>query len=278
MTGKTEFVVKKITERKDFCEIRHFLYKNSNKMNKNAKKILTKQTFFFTIKTSRDDFTVNLFTINKNPNKKRKKMKAIPVPSQRRLVLLNRLLSDYQEKTITSQKIETLAGFSAALIRRDISLLGVKCGASNGYKVNELKLALEDFFSFSQKESRCCIVGLGRMGQILLDNTELENSPYKLVAGFDSNVNRTEILHSIFPLHPTTMLENVIQQENISYAILTVHKKEAQDMATRLTSCGIRGIVNYTPCILSVPQTVKVENVNFLTALEILNAECNSSA
>ena len=35
-------------------------------------------------------------------------MKAIPGPSKRRLVLLERLLSGYSKKTITSQEIETL--------------------------------------------------------------------------------------------------------------------------------------------------------------------------
>ena len=64
---------------------------------------------------------------------------SIPENTKRRLVLLNRLLSTFEGKTITSQKIEELAGWSAAVVRRDISLLGIICGASNGYKVDELK-------------------------------------------------------------------------------------------------------------------------------------------
>jgi redox-sensing transcriptional repressor len=109
------------------------------------------------------------------------------------------------------------------------------------------------------------------MGQALLDNTELETTVFKIAAGFDSSVNRTEILHAIFPLHPTTMLEQVIREEGIRYAILTVEPAEAQPTAARLVSCGIRGIVNYTPCVLSVPPSVRVENVSLLTALETLS-------
>ena len=110
------------------------------------------------------------------------------------------------------------------------------------------------------------------MGQMLLDTEELEGSSFKLVAGFDSSVNRTEILHSVFPLHPTTMLESVIRSEGIEYAILTVEKNEAQETADRLSECGIKGIVNYTPEVLTLPQNVAVENVSLLTALEILSA------
>lgn len=198
-------------------------------------------------------------------------MNTIPDPSKRRLVFLERLLSNYTEKTITSQKIELLAGWSAAVIRRDISLLGIRCGASNGYKVAELKEALSKALNINCQQQKCCIVGLGKMGQALLDNTELESSPFIIAAGFDSSVNRTEILHAMFPLHPTTMLEKVIREENISFSLLTVEAQEAQAIADRLVSCGIKGIVNYTPCILTVPPQVKVENVSLLTALEILS-------
>ncbi len=198
-------------------------------------------------------------------------MKAIPEPSKRRLVLLERLLATYTEKTITSQKIEELAGWSAPVIRRDISLLAVRCGASNGYKVSELREALSSVLSIAHGEQRCCIVGLGKMGQALLDNMELEGTPFKIVAGFDPKENRTQILHSIFPLHPTTeLMEQIIREEEIRYALLTVEAPEAQGLASRLAACGIRGIVNYTPCILTVPRSTKVENVSLLTALETL--------
>ena len=200
-------------------------------------------------------------------------MKAIPEPSRRRLVLLERLLSSWTEKNITSQKIEALAGWSAAVVRRDISLLDLNFGASNGYKVADLKQALERLLHLSAEQPQsCCIVGLGRMGQALLDNRELYESPFKIVAGFDSSVNRTEILRSSFPLHPTTMLEQVIREEGIRYAILAVEPGEARGVAGRLAGCGIRGIVNYTPCMLTVPQTTKVENVSLLTSLENLSA------
>ena len=201
-----------------------------------------------------------------------KVMKTIPGPSKRRLVLLERLLAGLKEKTITSQRIEELTGWSAAVVRRDISLLEVKCGASNGYKTEELKEALCRAFNISQELQKCCIVGLGRMGQVLLDNMEIEGSPFKIVAGFDSNVNRTEVLRSVFPLHPTTMLESVIKSEGIAFAILTVNPEEAQTTAARLAACGIKGIVNYTPCVLSVPSSTNVENVSLLTALETLSA------
>lgn len=198
-------------------------------------------------------------------------MKEIPERTKKRFVLLLELLERVEEKNITSVELEKLTGFSSAVIRKDISYLNLILGKSNGYNVIQLKKALEDTINASGKKQKCCIVGLGRFGQTLLENTELENTNYTLVAGFDSNVNRTEVLHSVFPLHPTTMLEKVIGKEEITFAILCVPPKEAQKVTDMLCKAGIKAIVNYTPCLLSVPKNVKVENVSLLTALKTLS-------
>ena len=161
-------------------------------------------------------------------------MKTLSEPAKRRLVLLERLLASYEEKTVTSQKIAELTGWSAAVVRRDIFYLEVKCGASNGYRVSDLQKSLKAVLGISGVQKKCCIVGLTRMGQVLLDNAGLDDSPFEIVAGFDSNVNRTEVLRSSFPLHPTTMLEHVIKEKQIEYAILTAGENEAQTLVITL--------------------------------------------
>lgn len=199
-------------------------------------------------------------------------MKEIPAPTKKRLVLLERLLSDYKETRITSQKIQSLTGWSAAVVRRDFYLLELKCGSSNGYKVSELKKSIQEALNLIGKKIPCCLVGLGRIGQMLLDGGGLKDSAFSLTVGFDSNVNKTEVLNSTFPLHSTIMLETVIKAEDIKYAVLAVDDSEAQKMADRLVQCGIRGIANYTTCLLTVPDDVAVENLSLLNALKTLAA------
>ena len=65
-------------------------------------------------------------------------MKTLPERSRRRLVLLTQLLSQLERDTITSLEIEKLTGWSNSVIRRDISMIGCICGASNGYHVDVL--------------------------------------------------------------------------------------------------------------------------------------------
>ena len=168
-----------------------------------------------------------------------------------------------------------MTGWSDSLIRRDILLLGFKGGVSNGYFVEELYEAICSELNLKKNDSskkNCCIVGLGRLGAALLENSLFEGSPFAVVAGFDSNVNRTEILRSTFPLFPASKMENVIREKNIEFALLAVAEKEAQKMADRLVECGIKGIANYTNTILAVPKEIALENVSPVTALANLAA------
>ncbi|MCR5725047.1 MAG: CoA-binding protein [Treponema sp.] len=223
-------------------------------------------------------------------------MKPIPEPSRRRLVTLAALLSQQQTEKITSVTIASLTGWSQSVIRRDIALLELRAGVSNGYRVSQLHDAICEALHIgtasepvstsqagmksSAAESRlegsgtkgsralahkCCIVGLGRLGAALLEASIFERSPFRVVAGFDASVNRTEVLRSTFPLYPLSQLESVIAREGIEYALLAVPDASAQITADRLAKSGIKGIVNYTGAVLTAP--LPVENVAPVTAL-----------
>ena len=108
---------------------------------------------------------------------------------------------------------------------------------------------------------KCCIVGLTPLAQALIKSGSLSEPPFMCAAGFDASVNRTETLKAPFPLYPMARLESVILAEHIEYAILTAEKNAAKEAAKRLFSCGIKGIVNYTPAILAENGTTHVENL-----------------
>ena len=226
----------------------------------------------------------------------------LPKPTKKRLIQLLAILQKWPDKKITSVAISEASGWKSSLIRHDLWLLGFKKGVSNGYYIEELEQVIKsalnisfkkDTFMLSKKESnvaytsdsstavvgsgsaegifkKVCIAGLGRLGASLLDQNLFDNSVFEICAGFDSNVNRVEILCSTFPLYPASEMDFVIKREKINFAILTVADKDAQTMANRLIKAGISGIVNMTNVLLKVPQNVKVENLSIITALNLL--------
>lgn len=195
--------------------------------------------------------------------------KSLPKATRRRLIELESVLKAWQKTKITSADISALTGWKDSLIRHDFWLAGLGGdGVSNGYVTANL---LEAVQKANTELVNVCIAGLGRLGAALLDETLFEGSGFVIKAGFDSNVNRVEILRSTFPLYPAGDMNWVIKQEHITKAILAVADKDAQLMCDRLIKAGISGIVNMTGRILKVPEGIKTENVSVITALKLVN-------
>ena len=194
---------------------------------------------------------------------------SIPKATRRRLIELESVLKAWQKTKITSADISALTGWKDSLIRHDLWLAGLGGdGVSNGYVTANL---LEAVQKANTEPVNVCIAGLGRLGAALLDETLFDGSGFVIKAGFDSNVNRVEILRSTFPLYPAGDMNWVIKQEHITKAILAVADKDAQAMCDRLVKAGISGIVNMTGRILKVPEGIKTENVSVITALKLVN-------
>ena len=204
-------------------------------------------------------------------------MSKIPEASGRRLALLASLLASCKSERITSARMQEMTGIDRALIRKDISLAGYKGGVSNGYKAAELLAAIQDRLGLplAGQKRFCCIAGLGKLGAALMQCGIFDDSPFKIVAGFDSRVNRTEVLSADFPLYPAAKMETVIPEAGIEFAILAVEDAQAKMMADRLAASGVKGIVNFTGEILEVPKGVAVENVSPLLALNNICAKIN---
>ena len=194
----------------------------------------------------------------------------LPEASKKRMVQLLQILKAWPQKKITSAQISEITGWKDSLIRHDFWLLGKNLnGVSNGYSVENLIFVLEELICDSSTKN-CCIVGLGRLGAALLDQSFFESSGFEIKVGFDSNLYRVEILRTSFPLYPADDMPWVIKQEKIEYAILSVQNKDAQAMTDRLVKTGIKGIVNLTQRLVKTPARVKVENLSIINALNLL--------
>ena len=196
------------------------------------------------------------------------KIKTLPKATKSRLVLLLGMLENWKKNRVSSIEISTLLSCKDSLVRYDLSFLEVPAGAKNGYDVQSLKQGIRQALgSEGCIQKKCCVVGLGRLGAALLDDGIFEGSGFKICAGFDSSVNRVELLRSSFELYPASRIESVCQQQKIQYAFLCCPNTEVEKMVQRLVNAGIKGIVNYTTAVFPVPPTVKVQNVSPITAL-----------
>jgi redox-sensing transcriptional repressor len=168
--------------------------------------------------------------------------------------------------TITSGEIEARTGWASHTIRKDISflgdgeILGQRPGSSSGYDPAALAAVIKKALGLDRRR-RFCVVGLGRLGSAYLNLQPVELEEFELAAGFDTSVNRVEILTSRAPLYPSFKMAEVIKRQNIEIALLCVPGGAAQGAAEKLAAAGIRGILNFAPVPLTLPPEVTVRNV-----------------
>ena len=199
-------------------------------------------------------------------------MTGIPVPAKERLLQLMRLFEKHTQagntEPVTSAQVENLTGWSRDTIRKDISYLGHAAGAaagmtvggSAGYEPDSLVPLIKKALGLDSRR-KFCVVGLGRLGSAYINFAPSELAEFDFAAGFDTNVNRVEILQSPAPLYPAYKLQEVISRFRIEIALLCVPSDAAQAVAEKCVAAGILGILNFAPVALRLPPEIAVRNM-----------------
>jgi redox-sensing transcriptional repressor len=205
-------------------------------------------------------------------------MEHLPAPVKHRLLSLLDILENVAPAAVgeplTAARLEALTGWPSNTIRKDISYLGGAAaggagGTAAGYAPDALGPAIKRALGLDRRR-RVCVVGLGRLGSAYLNSGAFAGGAFELAAGFDTNVNRTEILSSTAPLYPAYKMGEVVRRFGIEIALLCVPAAGAQAAVDRLAEAGVRGILNFAPAVLAAPAGVVVRNVNVVNDLRAL--------
>ena len=196
----------------------------------------------------------------------------LPLPTIERLSALYGLLGHLpkdERTTISSQELGRLTGESAHTVRKDLAYLKPRTVSSQGYDIEALMEAIAEVPGLATRR-RACIVGLGRLGQALLQYTDFAREGIDLCAGFDSDVNKLELLHSTIPLFPSHRITAEVREQRIGLAIIAVPPRAAQPVADRLCAGGISGILNFSSPVKVTPQ-VEIRQLSVVEELRILS-------
>lgn len=195
-------------------------------------------------------------------------MAKIPDATITRLVRYLRALERMEEAGAVRTSSEALAratGVTAFQVRKDLAYFGSYGTRGVGYTVPVLRRELRQILGLG-RQWRLILVGMGRLGQALADYPGLSEG-YTLVAGFD--VDPKVIGRKVGPVvvRPMEELESTVRDEHVDVALLAVPEAQAQSVAERLVRAGVRGVLNFAPVVLSLPDEVTVENVDFMAGL-----------
>jgi redox-sensing transcriptional repressor len=187
-----------------------------------------------------------------------------------RLALYRRLLKAHFRKGKThvySHQLAEMAGSTSAVVRRDLMNLGYYGTPRHGYEIKALLDCLDRFFHKPDIKN-LIIIGAGNLGRALISYFSQDKAEYNLVAAFDVDSLKINLKFNGCPCYPLEKLDDVISDEKVSIAIITVPTDSAQEIADRLVKNQISGILNFAPVSLTVPESIYVENVDLALMLE----------
>ena len=173
-------------------------------------------------------------------------------------------------RTISSAELGDRTNLSDAQVRKDFGYFGQFGVSGSGYDTNELKTALEKILG-KNKTWNVAVVGIGYLGSALLAYPGFKEHQLNLVAAFDSDQRKKGKRISGVTVQSVDEMPKAIKDKKISIGIIAVPAEGAQEVADKLMSAGIECILNFAPASLSVPDDIKVKDVDLSRELETLS-------
>jgi len=168
--------------------------------------------------------------------------------------------------TIYSHNLGEVAGVTAVQVRKDFSAYGIKGKKRGGYSIEHLLDELNKLFGNSQKN--IIIVGMGNIGRALSQyNERFVKKNLHIVAGFDIDPSKQNRSFGV-PIYPMEKLAEEIKHHKVTTAIIAVPFQVAQEVCNTLIAAGIKGILNFAPVILKVPEDIVIDHINLSNKLE----------
>lgn len=185
-------------------------------------------------------------------------------------------LRDEGIERVSSQELSDIMQVTASQIRQDLNTFGGFGQQGYGYNVGYLYDEIGKILGLN-REYRLILVGVGNLGQALVNYTNFERRGFLFRGIFDNNprVYGKEI-HGI-TVRPMEEMAGFIRENQIDIAVLTIPKTSAVEVAGQLADCGIKGIWNFAHVDLRLPGHIQVENVHLSDSLMKLSYNISSA-
>lgn len=178
------------------------------------------------------------------------------------------------ERVVSSAQLASRCSVNAAQVRKDLAYFGEFGIRGVGYYVKDLLQDIKRILGLN-KEWRMAVIGIGNLGSALLSYKDFLKQNYKIVAAFD--INPLEVIERVSEklgqpvevIH-VSRLKEVARDRKIEIGIITTPPSEAQGVANLLVEAGIRGILNFAPTQIKVPEGFIVKDVFFTSILDNL--------
>lgn len=202
------------------------------------------------------------------------KKRLTKLPTIRRMPMYLRMLTKVQKDGmlhVSSNYLAEALDLEAIVVRKDLAVAGILGKPRVGFEVTAAIAAIEKFMNFNSP-SDAVLVGAGHLGQALLGYTGFVKLGLNIVAAFDSDPGKCGQVHDK-PIYPLSEFSERCKDMNIHIGILCVPGRFAQEVTDLMVAAGLKGIWNFTPRKLNVPDEVVVQREDLAEGLAELSVK-----
>ena len=201
---------------------------------------------------------------NQRPNPSDSVIKRLP-----RYFRYLRILMRNGISRISSAELSKMMNVTASQIRQDLNCFGGFGQQGYGYNVEYLYAKICDLLGVGA--GLCSvIIGAGNLGRAIVRSNMFDKRGVEIIGMFDINpvLMNQKIEH--VEVYSLDSLDEFCKNNRVDFAVLTLPKENAQEIAARLVGLGVKGFWNFTGQELSLPEDTVVENVHLGDSLMTL--------
>jgi redox-sensing transcriptional repressor len=181
-----------------------------------------------------------------------------------------RLVQDEGIDVISSDELGRRLGITPEQIRKDLASFGQFGKKGVGYYVNELKhnvggiLGLDNHWNIA-------VIGIGHLGAALANYQNFVSLGFNLVALFDQDPKVIGTVQNHVKVEDVHELAQIVRERHVDIGIIAVPAAFAQEVADRLVAAGVKGIWNFAPIKMQVPDSMHIVNEDLSIGLSRLS-------
>ena len=197
----------------------------------------------------------------------------------RRLPRYYRYLGELLDNGVTkisSRELSEKMKVTASQIRLDLNNFGFFGQQGYGYNVEYLHKEIAKILGLD-KTHTMIIVGVGNLGQALANYPSFSKRGFNLIGLFDINPRLIGMSMRGIEVMDIDKMEDFVKTNKVDIAILTMPKTRVKETAENLAKWGVKGLWNFSPVDLFLPEHVHVENVHLSHSLMTLAYKINEA-
>ena len=193
------------------------------------------------------------------------KSEHIPKATIGRLAVYIQVLENLKHdgvEIISSEALAQACSVNSSQIRKDLAYFGEFGVRGVGYYVQELITSIKQSLGIDRIWN-CGLVGVGNLGRALLRHRDFSRKGFAIKVAFDCDPYKIGEMVEGLEVICTRKTKEKIREYGLEIGIITTPPERAQRAANYLVDGGIKGIINFAPARIQVPDHIPVEYVDF---------------